>query len=199
MKNSPEKWTPDSQLSHATKFEVCAPFGLYAPMDQNSILLPIPRIYWDALQASLNTEVKRLAKDIAATLHQPEQPLLKALQGTVGAYLFEEEAHTMVDLAEMRCKAMVRSTENQSVITQCSQPILLGKGTPSGVCQAHLHVEKEPTPTFITHLKIIKDYTGETYWMDSDNCLRRKGDLKCIGRYDPERKTCILMELEEIV
>lgn len=169
------------------------------PMNQNSILLPIPRIYWDALQASLNTEVKRLAKDIAATLHQPEQPLLKALQDTVGAYLFEEEAHTMVDLAEMRCKAMVRSSENQSVITQCGQPILLGKGTPSGVCQAHLHSANEPTPTFITHLKIIKDYTGETYWMDSGHCLRRKGDLKCIGRYDPEKKICILMELEELV
>lgn len=159
---------------------------------QNGILLPIPRIYWDTLQASLATEVKRLAKDIAATLRQPEQPLLKALQGTVGAYLFEEEAHTLVDLAEMRCKTMVRSSENQSVLMQCGQPILLGKG---GVCPAHLHVEKEPTPTFITHLKIVKDRVGETYWVDSDHCLRRKGDLKCIGRYDPEKKTCILIEL----
>ena len=197
MKNSPEEWTPDSQLSHATKFEVCAPFGLYAHMasqngSQNGVLLPIPRIYWDALQASLNTEVRRLAKDIAATLRQPEQPLLKALQGTVGAYLFEEEAHTMVDLAEMKCKAMVRSTENQSVLIQCGQPILLGKGAS---CPAHLHTTAEPTPTFITHLKIIKDYTGETFWMDSDHCLRRKGDLKCIGRYDPEKKICILVEI----
>lgn len=159
-----------------------------------SVLLPIPRIYWDTLQASLATEVKRLAKDIATTLRQPEQPLLKALQDTVGAYLFEEEAHTLVDLAEMKCKALVRSSENQSVLTQCGQPILLGKG---GVCPAHLHVEKEPSPTFgITHLKIIKDpYTGETYWVDSDHCLRRKGDLKCMGRYDPEKKTCTLIEI----
>lgn len=164
-----------------------------------STLLPIPRIYWDSLQASLNTEVKRLAKDIAATLRQPEQPLLKALQGTVGAYLFEEEAHTLVDLAEMRCKAMVRSNENQSVLRQCGQPILLGRGTPSAMCPAHLHVAGEPTPTFITHLRVIKDSTGESYWMDSEFCLRRKGDLKCVGRYDPEKKTCIIIESEEIV
>lgn len=169
-------------------------FYTHTMSQQNGVLLPIPRIYWDALQASLATEVKRLAKDIAATLRQPEQPLLKALQGTVGAYLFEEEAHTMVDLAEMKCKAMVRSTENQSVLIECGQPILLG--TSSRACAAHLHTAAEPTPTFITHLKIIKDlYTGETYWMDSEYCLRRKGDLKCTGRYDPEKKICILVEL----
>ena len=160
---------------------------------QKSVLLPVPRIYWDTLEASLNTEVKRLAKEIAATLRQPEQPLLKALQGTVGAYLFEDEADSMIDLSEMRCKAIIRSSENRSVLTECRQPILLGKGAS---CTEHLHVAAEPVPTFITHLRIIKDHC-DTYWMDSDHCLRRKGDLKCIGRYDPEKKKCILLEFEE--
>jgi hypothetical protein len=154
--------------------------------------IPIPRIYWDALQVSLNAEVKRFAKEIANVLNQPEQPLLNAIkQKTVGVYLFEEAESELVDIQEMRCSFLIHSTENPSVLCRCNQPILLGAGN---ACPAHLY-KTSPNPIG-KRLRIVKSYSGENFWVDEDNCIRRKGDLKEIGRYIPESKQCLLFQIE---
>ena len=41
--------------------------------------IPLPKLYWETFQDALQAQVKRLAKEIAGTLNQSEQPLLKAL------------------------------------------------------------------------------------------------------------------------
>ena len=160
---------------------------------KSQVQIPIPRIYWDTLQTSLHAEVKRLAKEVAKTLHQPEQPLLKAIQqNTLGAYLFEESNAELVDIQAMRCKHFVPSSENPSVLCPCNQPILLGAGN---ACPAHLH--KENSTPFLQKLRIVKSSFGEVFWVDDENCIRRKGDLKHIGKYIPESKHCLLIEVDE--
>jgi len=90
--------------------------------------LPIPKIYWDTFQATLQSRVKRLAKEIATTLGESEQPLLKALVNEkVDAYLFEEEGAEMVDLQSMRCKHIQPTAENPRVLRICGQPVILEK------------------------------------------------------------------------
>lgn len=161
-------------------------------MQAEQTLLPIPRIYWDALQTSLHSEVKRLAKDVARCLHRPEQPLLKAIQqNTLGAYLFEEANSELVDIQSMRCCHLAPSSENPCVLTKCNQPILVGAGN---ACPAHLH--KKPIETSVQRLRIVKSSFGETFWIDEQNIIRKKGDLKPCGKYIPDTKQCILFEVE---
>ncbi len=160
---------------------------------QTNVQLPIPRIYWDTLQSSLHAEVKRLAKEVARTLHQPEQPLLKAIQqNTLGAYLFEESNSELLDIQDMRCKHLVSSFDNPSVLCHCNQPILLGAGD---ACPTHLR--KEKTRPNLTKLRIVKSAYGETFWIDDDNNIRQKGDLKLIGKYNPESKYCLIIKVDE--
>ena len=103
--------------------------------------LPLPKIYWDTFQSALQAKVKRLAKEIATTLGESEQPLLKALASEkVEAYLFEEEGDEMIDLPSMRCKHVYPTAENTAVLRVCGQPIVLGK-------TACLHHELHGTTT----------------------------------------------------
>lgn len=90
--------------------------------------IPIPKLYWDTFQAALQSKVKRLAKEIATTLGESEQPLLKALiTEKVDVYLVEEDGDEMVDLQSMRCKHILPTAENAAVLRRCGQPIVLGK------------------------------------------------------------------------
>jgi hypothetical protein len=158
---------------------------------ESKVQIPIPRVYWDAMQASLNAEVKRLSKEISRVLHQPEHPLLRAVkENTIGMYIFEEEGSELVDIQSMRCSFMIPSEENPAVLCRCNQPILLGAGN---ACPSHLQKES-PRPD-VQRLKIIKSFE-ETYWVDQENIIRRKGDLKPIGKYNADTRKCILFQIE---
>lgn len=90
--------------------------------------LPLPKLYWDTFQSALQSKVKRLAKEIATTLGESEQPLLKALLNEkVGVYLVEEEGDEMIDLRSMRCRHFQPTAENAAIWRRCGQPIVLGK------------------------------------------------------------------------
>ena len=119
--------------------------------------LPLPKIYWDTFQSALQSKVKRLAKEIAATLGESEQPLLKALAAEkVEAYLFEEEGAEMIDLQSMRCKHIQPTAENAAVLRVCGQPIVLGK-------TACLHHELHGTTTVKPSLPVwhqLRDSDG---------------------------------------
>ena len=148
--------------------------------------LPIPKIYWDVFQSALQSKVKRLAKEIAASIGQPEQPLLKALAAEkVGAYLFEEEGSEFIDLSSMRCKHHTSSSDNHAVLMTCNQPVLLGKTA----CLQH-ELGPPPPPLPLPKLKQVVDPETRTiYWVNSDNVVVEKTDLKkSLGYYDSDRK-----------
>jgi hypothetical protein len=103
--------------------------------------LPLPKLYWDTFQAALQSKVKRLAKEIATTLGESEQPLLKALLNEkVDVYLVEEDGDEMIDLQSMRCRHIQPTPENAAVLRRCRQPIVKGK-------TACLHHELHGTTT----------------------------------------------------
>jgi hypothetical protein len=143
--------------------------------------LPIPKLYWDVFQGAFQTKIKRLAKEIASSLGQPEQPLLKALVAEkVDVYLFEEEGSEFIDLPSMRCKHQIMSSENLSVLKTCDQPVLLGKQA----CLLHeLKAEGPPPP--LPKLRIVKDLdTGNSFWVNSENAVLDKASLSAVGHYD---------------
>jgi hypothetical protein len=147
-----------------------------------STTIPIPKIYWDTFQAALQAQVKRLAKDVAKSLRQPEQPLLKAiLTEKVDAYLFEEEGAEFTDLETMRCKYKIPSEKNGAVLEACREPVLLGKGA----CCLHLGA-KEPS---IAGLKVYRTLKIEdtTYWLDGDTVLN--DELECCGVFKDNKCT----------
>ena len=144
--------------------------------------LPIPKLYWDTFQSALQSKVKRLAKEIAVTLGESEQPLLKALSAEkVDAYLFEEEGAEMIDLQSMRCKHLLPTSENSAVLRPCLQPVVLGK-----TACLHHEITSGTPPQNVPILKSVKDMDGTTYWVDG-NSVRRKDDLSCIGFYTGEK------------
>lgn len=145
--------------------------------------LPIPKIYWDVFQSALQTKVKRLAKEIASSIGQPEQPLLKALlTEKVSAYLFEEEGSEFIDLPSMRCKHYRQSLENPLVVCACNQPVLLG----NTACL--LHQNKELQSVTLPVIREVQDMeTGISYWVDAENTVRDKKDMSLIGCYSNKR------------
>lgn len=157
--------------------------------------LPIPKIYWDVFQSALQSKVKRLAKEIAASIGQPEQPLLKALVAEkVDAYLFEEEGSEFIDLSSMRCKHHTPSADNHAVLITCNQPVLLGK---TACFQHELGPLPLPLSLPLPKLKQVVDpETGTVYWIDSDNSVVEKSDIKkSVGYYDPDRKRICIFQV----
>jgi hypothetical protein len=157
--------------------------------------IPLPKLYWETFQDALQSQVKRLAKEIAGTLNQSEQPLLKALATEkITAYLFEEEGAELIDLQRMRCKHIQASTENPAVFQRCNHPILLG--TSQAACPHHaLHPKpslQHPVETF----RIIKDRgSGKKFWVDSEGHIR-DSTLRICGTYTAEKSICTALKIE---
>lgn len=150
--------------------------------------LPIPKIYWDALQSALQAEVKKLAREVASSLKEPEQPLLKALASEkVSAYLFEEEGQEFQDIQSMRCQHPAPSPENAAIFQICNQPILLGKGN---ACPLHTH-KKKPNIEQLPVLRRIK-IDDAIYLLDSENRIYSPDGFKICGFY--KNNKCTLFE-----
>jgi hypothetical protein len=155
--------------------------------------LPIPKLYWDTFQSALNSKVKRLVKEIATTLGESEQPLLKALAAEkVAAYLFEEEGSELIDLQSMRCNHCISTQENDAVLRPCRQPVVLGKTA----CLQHGLVAAPPPPPSLPVLHSLRDMDGNTYWLDGAS-VKRKEDLECIGFYMHSQEKLRIFKLEE--
>lgn len=123
--------------------------------------LPLPKLYWDTFQSALQSKVKRLAKELAATLGESEQPLLKALLNEkVGVYLVEEDGDEMVDLQSMRCKHIQPTPENAAVLRRCGQPVVLGKTA----CFHHeLHGTTVEKPSSLPEWHQLRDTDGSIH------------------------------------
>ncbi len=140
--------------------------------------IPIPKIYWESFQGALNAKIKRLARDIASSLKQNEQPLLKALATEkVTAYLFDEDGQELQDIQSMRCKHYTTTEENPAILKVCNQPILLGKGS---ACPFHTGRKKMPIESLPVLKKVKID--DSFYLLDSENILYTMEEYKPCGR-----------------
>ncbi len=159
------------------------------------VALPLPKIYWDAFQSTVQAQTRRLAKEIAASLRQSEAPLLQALQTEkVSVYLLEEEGSEYIDLESLRCKEMRRSPDNPSVLEPCGQPVVIGRGSK---CPCHLHSKKQPALGSLQTLRIIKDSEGTKYWLTGENLLLNC-DMIPVGRFDTAHSNLFVFETEDV-
>ncbi len=192
VKNGPKYRSPLFVLGHPTKFEVLragqkhAPVLLVAMDPPEGTAFPIPKLYWDAFQSTVQAQTKRLAKEIAASLRQPENPLLRALQADkVSVYLFEEEGSEYVDIQSLRCSELRRNPDSPSVLEPCGQPVVIGQGKK---CPHHLQTKKLPVLPSLQKLRIIRDSdTATKYWLTEENLLLTS-EMVPVGRYNPETR-----------
>jgi len=150
--------------------------------------VPVPKMYWDALEGALQAQVKRLARDISTCLREPEVPFLKHLaKEKVSVYLFEEEGSEMADISTMRCSSYVPCVDNPQVLVRCNQPILLGRATRG--CPSHAGRASQTSTTDLRVFKMVRDHE-QTYWVDDENTLYTVDLVPC-GYYKPARRQCV--------
>lgn len=156
------------------------------------IAFPLPKLYWDAFQSTVQAQTKRLAKEIASSLRQPEQPLLRALQDEkVSVYLFEQEGSEYIDLQSLRCAEFRRNPESPSVLERCGQPVVIGQGQK---CPHHIHGKSLLPSQTLRKLRIIRDTDGTKYWLSEENLLLNS-ELLAVGRFDSETRKLYVFEM----
>ena len=144
--------------------------------------IPVRKLFWDSLEFALQSQVRRLAKDIAGSLGVSEIPLLNALKEETRVYLFDEQAD-QVDLTEMRCQHLVPLNTTSPYLTPCCAPVLWSSkpGAKRDKCLQHSLVSyKRP------QLPTIKAVPDTKYYVDGEYVYLDDGTL--VGRYCPDSK-----------
>jgi len=147
---------------------------------------PVPSLLWEAFQDALQGNMRRLAKDIAKTLLQPEAPLLQAIMTkTTRPYIFEE-TDTGQDL-DMRCDYLCT---HDCVLQKCSQPILWMAGVTR--CPEHMYL-----PVVKTTLQVVyplEPVEEEQLYVTEDGTAYG-ADFAARGRFDLESKRLTLFTI----
>jgi hypothetical protein len=100
---------------------------------------PVPGLIWSSLEDVLQANMRRLAKDIAATLGQPEAPLLQAIRATtIRPYIFEE-AESEDREVDMRCECLCQPPSSPLFIQRCGKPVLWSATGPVRRCAEHAY------------------------------------------------------------
>ena len=117
----------------------------------------IPKPLWDAVENVLMTKSRELIKDLAATLHQSEKPLLEAFKATKHSFYLIDTSDPTEERYE--CETLICE---HGVAHRCRKPVLFGRQ----VCPAH-----EFTPQPSSHgkplLRRLMTEEGETYFVDT--------------------------------
>lgn len=100
---------------------------------------PIPGLIWSSLEDTLQANMRRLVKDIAATLGQPEAPLLQAIRSTtIRPYIFEE-ADSEGKEVDMRCDCLCQPPSSPLFIQRCGNPVLWSATSSIKRCAEHAY------------------------------------------------------------
>lgn len=92
-------------------------------MSQIQVQVPIRKLLWDALELTIETQAKRLARDIADALGQDSSLLLKSIRDEkVSVYLFDEAGDNDIDLSEHRCQHLITIPGQDCYLTPCCNP-----------------------------------------------------------------------------
>lgn len=148
---------------------------------------PIPFLVYQALQSSLLAEAKRLTKDIATTLNQPEGPLWKEIQKEMSSfYLIEQDEPTH---EEFQCKAYHVRNE---IWTLCRDPVCYG----AAFCPAHFATRCEQPPADLPIWKRIEiDETRKGFLDETSNTVYDSETLEKIGIYSPKKKIIKIFQM----
>ena len=148
---------------------------------------PVPSLLWEAFQGALEGNMRRLAKDIAKSLLQPEAPLIQAIMTkTIRPYIFEE-ADTEKEL-DMRCDYLCA---HDCFIKKCSQPILWTAGVSR--CPEHMYL-----PAVKSSLQVVyplEPVEEEQLYVAEDGTAYGEGFM-ARGRFDLESKRLTLFTID---
>ena len=165
---------------------------------------PIPALLWESVEEAMRANMRILAKDIAATLGQPDAPLLEALRSaTVKPYLFEESDQDKE--LDMRCDYLCQRPDAPSVIQRCQQPVFWNAtDCPATVhrCTEHLYATPMPRPAGLMRLRSLEmdgldaeDSTTSLFHAEDGTVLNGAGAAR--GLYDSGAKRLTLFVVEE--
>jgi hypothetical protein len=163
--------------------------------------VPVPSLLWGTFEDALRLNVRRLAKDIATTLGQPEQPLLDALfkspAGACRPYLIEEFGADEKETT-LACCFPCQRPDAPKFLSPCGQPILwMATTDPSQArCPQHLYATLPAAAAALPMLTPLEEVEGEQLWRDEAGTLYDK-EFRPRGTMNLESKRVIRLCIEE--
>lgn len=131
----------------------------------------IPSILWDAFEEALQTNMLRLAKDIATTLGKSHHPLMEAIKKQKVRPYLVDSANDEIDIA---CDYICQRPDAPALIQPCRQAILWGFKR----CPQHMYLEKAPLPQLPVGKRVEID--EETLYLEDD--VLYDGEYEAKGR-----------------
>jgi hypothetical protein len=156
-------------------------------------LIPVDKTMFETMENILESQVRKLAKDIAKTLHVDEKPLLIALQKEkIKTYFYEEEHELAV--YDMKCKAYEKEG---ALYSRCVQPIVFKKE----FCVKHLQFHKYNVDSLreSEELYIVYGADKQEYYFDSKHHIYDRNLNLLTGKVDTENKTIKVYSLSNSV
>lgn len=167
----------------------------------SQVHIPIRKLLWDALELTIETQAKRLARDIADALGCPPDPLLKSIRDEkVGVYLFDETGDSEIDLSEHRCQHLITIPGQDCYLTPCCNPaVWLHSNKPPSSEKACLTHSLTPSQygVFIHGCKKrVKLKRWNEYYIQDDNGKAYNQSGTLIGRFCPVKNVLEIFEID---
>ena len=131
----------------------------------------IPSILWDAFEEALQTNMLRLAKDIATTLGKPHHPLMEAIKKQKVRPYLVDSGNDEIDIA---CDYICQRPDSPAFLQPCAQAILWGFKR----CPQHIYLEKDTIP----QLPIVKSVEFEEEPLFAEDHVLYDGENQAKGR-----------------
>jgi len=150
----------------------------------------ISQIIWDSLENTLEMNMQRLAKDIAASLGQPVAPLMAAIKELkVKPYIFDEGDEKEVD---MRCKYICQPPSTPLFCQPCGRPVLWSA---TGAPRCAEHAYSRPVQYSLPVLEKIEYKDMEIFVGEDDTVYDI--DYEVVGHLDRETSSVRLFAIDE--
>lgn len=153
-------------------------------------------MFLEAIEMALHGQARRLAKDIAAALGKPEEPLLKRIEtDKIGLRVFEEAGLLEDDIEDIRCKYHVPYAPNSRLITCCNEPVVWVStaGARRDRCIHHIALKQLPSLLPVITIVTIDD---EKYFVDMETGSTYNELGEIIGRYGADDNSITMFEIE---
>ena len=167
----------------------------------SQVQIPIRKLLWDALELTIETQAKRLARDIADALGQDSSPLLKSIRDEkVSVYLFDEAGDSEVDLSEYRCQHLITIPGQDCYLTPCCNPAvwLQSNKSPSSekACLTHSLTPSQHGIFIYGCKKRTRLKRWNEYYIQEENGKAYNQSGILIGRFCVRKNVLEIFEIE---
>jgi len=152
----------------------------------------INRMFLEAIEIALSGQARRLAKDIAAALGKPEEPLLKLIEtDKMHLRVFEEGFDE--DIEDIRCKYHIPFSADSKFLVCCNEPVVWVSApwAPKDRCIHHVAC-KQPAKSLPVITLMHADDAQYFVDMEALFVYNEVGDI--VGKYGPDENEITLFE-----